>query len=192
MATHYNYAENIPQSDINGSTVLHIAARKGDKQMLLHLLSVYPVMGEIIDQREKKCVGGYAALHHACLNGNKECTKILLMAGADVNIQADSNLAETPLHICCKNGFIECARSLFDDGQYVVNSDARDAFGHNASFWAYTKRYEAMIPMLHLPPVHTCTAAEYMAIMMNRNGGKFVVPSHKKKTLKKGTKKKKK
>jgi hypothetical protein len=193
LTTHYNYKEVLPLSDINGSTALHLAVRKGDRQMVYYLLSTFPEIGQNIDAREKKCVGGYAPLHHSCLNGDKEVTKLLLMAGADVNIQADSSLGETPLHICCKHGYIECAKSLIEDGQYQVNMDARDAFGHNASFWAYSKRYEDMIRILSLPPVHTCTAAEYMTIMMNRNGGKFALPSQKKKKVagKKGAKKKK-
>lgn len=193
MTTHYHFREAITSTDVNGSTAIHLAVRKGDHATLHHLLSTYADLGAQVDAREKRCVGGYAALHHACLNGNKICARLLLLAGADVNIQADSNLGETPLHICCKNGFIEVARTLFDDGQYQVNVDARDAFGHNASFWAYTKRYESMIRILELPPVHTCTADEYLAIMLKRNGGKFALPSlKKKKGAKKGGKKKKK
>jgi len=193
LTTHYNYKEVVPASDINGSTALHLAVRKGDRQMVHYLLSTYAEIGQNIDVREKKCVGGYASLHHSCLNGDKEVTKLLLLAGADVNVMADSSLGESPLHICCKHGYIECAKSLIEDGQYQVNTDSRDAFGHNASFWAYSKRYEDMIRILNLPPVHTCTAQEYMSIMMNRNGGKFAVPSLKKKKAagKKGGKKKK-
>ena len=190
MVSHFDYREVIGQGDINGSTAIHLATRKGDARMLNYLLG-YPEMLNIIDNREMKCVGGYAAIHHACLAGNSICLELLVKAGCDVNIHADSNLGETPLQLCCKHGYIECGRILFSS-EYALNVDARDNFGHNASFWAYSKRYEDMIRLLNLPPVRSATAEEYVAIMMKRNNGIFTLPSLASKKPKKKSDKKKK
>ena len=190
MVAHFDYRDVLNTKDVNGSTGVHIATRKGDPKMLLHLLA-YPEIknSSMINAKELNIVGGYSALHHACIGGNKICVKMLIDAGADVNSRADSALGDTPLHVCCKGGHIECAKLLCNSGR--IDVDARDAMGHNASFWAYSKRYEDMIRILNLPPVRSCTADEYLSIMMKRNNNAFALPSLKK-AKKKGAGKKKK
>ena len=155
-----------------------------DIESYINLLTPNVEAYNIIDARERASVGGYAAIHHACLGGNKDCSKLLIDYGADVNIVSNNDMGETPLHICCKHGHIECAKLLCASDD--INVDARDGMGHNVSFWAYSKRYEDMIRILNLPPVKSATAEEYLNIMMARNHNAFTLPS-----LKKGGKKKK-
>lgn len=173
MVTHYNYEETLATSDLNGSTALHIAAMRGDAAMIKKLISFGKVP---IDALEKPAIGGYSALHHACKEGFDEVTKLLVLAGANPNIKARSSLGETPLQVCCKNGQLSCAALLLKAG---ANADARDSFGHNASFWATSSRHTDMITSLNLPPVHTATASEHLAIMVAKNP-RFALPTPKK------------
>lgn len=164
----------------------------GDDRMLQHLLSFPESYGSSdgLNLKEKRVIGGYAAIHHACAIGNADCLLLLLRAGANPSLPCDSNLGETPLHICCKNGRLPCAQLLVEHG---ANVDARDGFGHNASFWAYNKNHEHIISALGLPPVRAASAEDYLQIMMMRNKA-FAIPFSKlkKKSTKKGEKGKKK
>lgn len=156
--------------------------------MLKHLLS-YPETCSGINACEKPLVGGYAPIHHACSIGSSECLELLLEVGADPSLICNSNLGETALHLCCKLGRINCGRILME---YGARTDASDAFGHNPSFWAFTKHHEGMVAALGLPPSRVATAEEYLKIMKGRNAT-FVLPFMKSKTAKKekGGKKKK-
>ena len=86
MVQHYNYKDQLAVTDVNGSTPVHMAAKKGDLAMLKLLLSYRTIDP---DMRELKVVGGYAAIHHACLEGHPEAVALLADHGADLNIKAD-------------------------------------------------------------------------------------------------------
>ena len=191
LVTHYNHETALTAVDVNGSTPIHLACRKGDARMLTHLLS-YNIID--VNAKEKRAIGGYAALHHACAAGCIPIVQLLLSYGANVNIRAESAMGEMPLHICCKIGSIECARLLLTAG---AHPDARDNFGNNASFWAIQKHNADMISVLGLPPGKSASADEYLKLLMEKNGGKFALPKIKakgkgKKDGKKGGGKKKK
>lgn len=142
-----------------------------------------------LNTQELSLVGGQTALHHACAMNNAQAVHLLLHAGASPNIKSRSTVGETPLMICCKSGYIDCARLLI---HYGAALDLKDNFGNNASFWAYEHNHSHMIRELELPPVHTATVNEFVSLLLQRNPN-FVLPSvnaKKKKDGKKGKKKK--
>ena len=170
MVEHYNYKDTLAVTDVNGSTPIHMAAKKGDCSMLKLLVSYRKIDP---DKRELRLVGGYAAIHHACLEGHVEAVGILADNGADLNIKADSTTGETPLHICCKLNSIACAKMLIQKG---VSMDVRDNFGNNASFWASSKQHFDLIKELGLPQSQSATAEDFIKIQQSRIKG-FVLPS---------------
>lgn len=185
LVSSYGCRSVLPTTDTNGSNALHVAVRKGKIEMVKQLLT-YPQIS--IDALENEVVGGYSALHIACKENNPNIVKVLVDAGANVNAKTSSALSETPLHICCKNGATECARLLISAG---ANTDARDGFGHNPTFWANSKQFGSMTRDLALPPIHSATAEEHLALMKLRNPMFSLTPAAKPKKKKKGDKKKK-
>ena len=178
LVTHYNYSDTLNTVDINGSTALHLAVKKGDEKMVDQLLSFHEA-ASTINRCEKRLIGGYTALHLAAMEGHVNIVSKLIQRGATVNIKADSTLAETPLHVACKKGNLACAKTILSLGG---KPDARDGFGHNASFWASQAGNEFMIKELGLPQVKTATAQEFVSILIDQakaRGFKFVVPSTK-------------
>jgi len=169
LVAHYNYGTHLAATDVNGSTPLHMAAKKGDVPMLKLLISYRKIDPDL---KELKVVGGYAAIHHACLEGHAECVKVLAENGADVDIKADSPNGESPLHICCKLNMKECARVLIQSG---ANVDNRDSYGNNASFWASSKQHFDIIRDLNLPPSKSANAQEFLKLQMSKIKG-FVLP----------------
>jgi ankyrin repeat protein len=61
---------------------------------------------------------GWALLHRAAELGNIEICKILLDAGADINIRSTWGW-HTPLHLALGNGWLECALFLWEHGANV-------------------------------------------------------------------------
>jgi hypothetical protein len=66
--------------------------------------------------------------------------------------------------------------------------DARDNFGHNASFWASERGNDLLIKEVGLPPIHTATAQEYINILLAKIPN-FKISDGKKKAKGKGDKK---
>ncbi len=91
-----------------------------------------------INALELRVVGGYAAIHYACLNNSIPMLELLLQNGADVNIKCLSIIGESPLHLCCQKGLIDCAKVLMRHG---ASLDITDNFKNNAAFWAYKNRF---------------------------------------------------
>ena len=89
-------------------------------------------------------VGGYSALHHACLEGNADIVNLLAKAGANLNIKADNISGETALHICCKLDRRMCGKILIDHGALI---DARDNFGNNPvnRIYIYISNFSSII-----------------------------------------------
>lgn len=171
MVQHYNYSDALQEVDANGSTLLHLSARKNAVDVLEKLLQ-YKLID--INALELRLMGGRTALHIACINGSVDAVRALLSNGADMHIKADSATGERPLHTCCMNGQLACAKLLVEAG---CSPDLRDNFGHNAAFWAHQKGHQHIISELELPAPHAATAAEFFAIMMEKTKGTFVLPS---------------
>ena len=73
--------------------------------------------------------------------------ELLLQSGADANIKCQSIIGESPLHLCCQKGFIDCAKVLMKHG---ASLDITDNFKNNAAFWAYKNRFDSIIVYLLL------------------------------------------
>ena len=71
LIKHYNYEITLQDTDINGSTPLHISCKKGDVNMVRHLLGYSSSNGTTttinINALEKTAIGGYSALHNAII-----------------------------------------------------------------------------------------------------------------------------
>jgi ankyrin repeat protein len=181
LVSHYDYEKDLTAVDINGSTLIHTAIRKQDPVMLDRLISFQRIN---INALESSTVGGWSAVHVACQIDFRQGLDILLRARAHPNIKADSSCGETPLMICCKLGRIECGKMLLAAG---ASMSTNDNFGNNASFWAYKYHQDQLIRELNLPPVHTATADEFVALLLKKNP-RFVLPTLKKPKKKKGGK----
>ena len=65
------------------------------------------------------------ALHWAALNGNADAARLLIKAGADVNVQKLDNLY-TPLHVAAERDSAEVAKLLIENGANVeINAGGR-------------------------------------------------------------------
>jgi len=179
LVAHYNYGNVLSSVDVNGSTPVHIAVRNNDMQMLNKLLSFDKLN---LNSLEAKCVGGHTALHHACLGNSKIMITALLEHGANPNIKSDSTMGETPLQICCKLGLVESARILLKHG---AQTELKDNFGNNATFWAYNSHQFVLIKELGLPPSKTPSPKDFL-VLLQRRIPNFVLPSLKLKSKGKG------
>jgi ankyrin repeat protein len=185
LVAHYDFGKVLDTSDVNGSTPIHIAVKRNDIPTIERLLSYKAID---INKTELPIVGGYTALHHACLNERVSIIQLLLQSGANPNIKCNSAVGETALQLCCKLGNIDCARKLMQAG---ASGEIRDNFGNNSSFWAYKYHQDALIRELGLHAPKSATAEEFLALMIRRNPA-FVLPAIKVKKTKKTTGKKKK
>jgi ankyrin repeat protein len=189
MVYHYDHGKELQQKDANGSTPLHMAAIKGDADTVERLLSFSGDFPIDVNALEISKVGGYAPIHHACAGGHVRILEQLLKAGANPNLQTNSTLGETPLHICVKRGehTLGCAKTLLQAG---ARSKAVDKFGNNASWWAYSNGNSQMARELDLPQGAGASADDYIQLMMNRIPG-YKMPTGEKKKKGGGGKKKK-
>eukprot|EP01039_Chlorochromonas_danica_P003777 gene3777-4127_t len=182
LITHYNYSRDVKKVNTDHSTLLHLAIKAKDMLALQELLQ----LGTIdLNQRETSLLGGYTAIHLACVNNDVNGLACLLQAGGNPNVKADSTIGETALMLCCKHDYTQCARFLLRAGADVT---IVDNFGNNASFWAYRHNHTHLIQDLQLPASHSATAMELLALQRTRIPG-FTLPEIKKKK-KKGDKKK--
>lgn len=103
----------------NGETALHLAAKRGDPNLITLLLSAGP-------QIDKLDGDGRSALLAATetLGVNVEVCKILLAAGADVNLADDQD--RTPLHLAAEDGPLDLVKIYVDAG---ADMSAGDQYG---------------------------------------------------------------
>ena len=118
------------------------------------------------------------------MEGNVEAIKLLVEAGADLNIKCNNTTGETPLHLCCKLNNETCAKALLDAG---ASSDSRDNFGNNAAFWANSRENFDIVKSLGLAPSKSATPQEFLALTLQRNKF-FILPSVHSKAKKGGKK----
>ncbi|KAJ5088344.1 hypothetical protein N7456_011960 [Penicillium angulare] len=84
--------------DYQGRTPLHFAADAGQSNSLGTLIEIYSEKSINIDCLTLK---GRSALHYACRSGEPECVRLLLHAGANVNILDERK--RTPLHAAAES-----------------------------------------------------------------------------------------
>ncbi|XP_028284247.1 ankyrin repeat and SOCS box protein 10 [Parambassis ranga] len=91
------------------TTPLHITASRGFTDCLRLLLQ----RGASVDLAP----GGNTALHESCENCQPECTKLLLIHGANANAASEDGLM--PLHVCTAPESLECAKYLLQYGAAI-------------------------------------------------------------------------
>lgn len=109
---------NIPTA--NGETVLHIASRAGDIEIVRYLLSIPGI--DLNVQNEN----GSSPLHLACENGHIGTVQSLL-DNLFTYVNARDAWRQTPLHLACKEGYLDIVRLLFNNAN--LDTDAADLRG---------------------------------------------------------------
>jgi ankyrin repeat protein len=120
LVYHYDYGSELDTLDENGSTLIHLAVKRSDVTMVQQLLQYRRID---LDRLEKRSIGGYSALHHACMQNNQQLVQLLLENGASPSVQSDSELGDSPLHLCCRMGFTAAAAILLRFGANVTLKD---------------------------------------------------------------------
>ena len=95
------------------------AAKFGNNKQLSKLLARYPASVNLYCPRP---MGGSTALEIASAEGRHETVKILLDAGASVNV-ADEMFGQLPIHRAAESGSIRTVQVLLDHGSEVVIGD---------------------------------------------------------------------
>ena len=103
----------------NGATLGHVAARRGDAEVLKLLLTKTSSLAKIGDVR------GATPLHVCAYRGHGDCLDKLLEAGGDAN-QPDSDGA-TAVHFAAASGHLESLKTLIEKGG--GNANARNSSG---------------------------------------------------------------
>lgn len=98
--------------DNNGSLPLHLAARRGNDEIVKILLDQSSVHVDVKDG------SGKTALHLACSEGHKNVCQILLNFGASITEVAADKM--TPLHCAIHNSHSEVARLILNRGEMVA------------------------------------------------------------------------
>lgn len=98
------------------------AARANDTARVGRIIS----STRIINVNAQQDPVGETALHKAAERGNIEVVRMLLEAGADVNLTTRDS--EGPLHISAYYGYLEVAKLLLDSGAKVGEKTATNGF----------------------------------------------------------------
>lgn len=110
---------NIP--DGNGETVLHIAARSDNTEIVEHLLSI---PGIAVNAKDKM---GRTSLHLACEDGHTDTAKMLLIDAPNIHVNARDETHRTPLHRACEKEQLDVVHCLLTNAK--VDADALDQKG---------------------------------------------------------------
>ncbi len=108
----------------------------------LNLVSDLIVLGANVNWQDEDNYN-LTPLHWAALNGSVEIARMLIDAGADVNVQ--TNGGRTPLHWAARRGEVEIARMLIDAGADV---NVQDEWGKTSLHYAAEYEQIEVIKML--------------------------------------------
>ncbi|CAH1401021.1 unnamed protein product [Nezara viridula] len=143
---------NKSSADINGTTPLHIACRKGLLPIAELLLSDPPAA---VNQSDHS---GYTALHLAAMNGSLEIAKLLLTLDADK--EAKTIDFKTPLHLASREGHEAIVHILLKKG---AEKDAADIDDMTPLHFAARGRHVGVVREM----IYFCTAS---VNRKNKNG----------------------
>ncbi|KKP00157.1 hypothetical protein THAR02_07741 [Trichoderma harzianum] len=131
--------DNLDELDEHGRTRLSRAAESGDEEIVQMLLATGKVDINGRDGEHKE-----TPLIWAAKNGHKGIVKLLLDAGADVNVK-EQNLGETALTLAIEGGHETTVQALLDKGADVHQ---RDFSGHTPLFTTTWQNGGTMMKLL--------------------------------------------
>ncbi|HJD59182.1 MAG TPA: ankyrin repeat domain-containing protein, partial [Rickettsia endosymbiont of Omalisus fontisbellaquei] len=102
-----NNGADINEVDWNGSTILHVAARGKNEQIVEMLLNKKPDLINIVAR------DGSTVLHYAAIGGNEQLAEMLLSKKPELIDMVDKN-SETVLHVAAKGGNEKLAEMLLN------------------------------------------------------------------------------
>lgn len=117
-ATPLNRNINMPAG--NGETVLHVAARMGNIDVVEYLLSTSRIAVNAQDEK------GRTALHLACEKGHVDVVKDLISAPL-IYVNTRDERRQTPLHLACQRGHLDVVRVLL--GNVHIDAEPGDVHG---------------------------------------------------------------
>jgi ankyrin repeat protein len=113
-----------------GATALHMAARRGNNEMVRMLLEAKASVNAKDKMR-------WAALHNAAVNGHTETVEILLAAHADPGGTTDEAGLFTPLHLAANGGHTFTIEKVLEADESIIT--AQDQSGQTALHIATAK-----------------------------------------------------
>ena len=105
-------------STVNSESILHFAVTENDASLVNNILKTSDV-----DVNAKR-PPGITPLHQACMSGNVDCARVLVLNGAKVNMKDWQGRSALKLAVCAGN--FELAEFLIQNGAVV--DDIRDGF----------------------------------------------------------------
>jgi ankyrin repeat protein len=105
--------QNVNKRNASGETHLHVAAIKGDLDLVQDLIQHNAEVNT-------KDHAGWTPLHEACNHGFLEIARILLDNGANINAPGMDN--DTPLHDASVNCHLEVVSLLIERGVNIVSA----------------------------------------------------------------------
>jgi len=126
--------------DKNGVPLICLAARNGNLEILQLLLSSGAQVNQLAEDR------GSTAIFDAALGKYKDLVKVLVEAGADVNVQSKDN--QTALIVAAGAGDDEIVEMLFRAG---ADPDIKDCLGSSARNYATLFGRSKMIALFNDP-----------------------------------------
>ena len=123
---------------------------------------VKKILDRGIDVNQQNTSTGNSALMIACMHNNLEFIKILIDAGANLNLRNKSIRSDTALHIACRNNYIDIVKILIKAGVNInIANEKLDTALIIAAFYGYTSIVELLINAganLNLADSNGCTA----------------------------------
>jgi hypothetical protein len=123
-----------------GSKILDVQqlSISGNSAELEKLLREQPHLANTLRQKDS-----WTPLHGAACNGNTECVRLLIEAGADVNVQSCNQ--STALHCSAEDGNAEIVSLLLSAN---ANPNLKDFKGKTPLDWAIWNNHEEVIDLL--------------------------------------------
>ena len=170
--------------DINQGTAIHAATKTGNLSMLKYILSIAQRNLVVwVNLLEIRSVGGYSALHYACLQDRTDIVELLIQSGADPNLPSNGIVSETPLILCCKKGCLRSALVLINSGADIRKTDS---YGNSPAFWCRKYGHDDIIEKLGLGSPLVPAFEFFLEVLKTRNNGMYQLPKVKPKKKKGG------
>lgn len=147
----YDYIEKFDNKNINinkhdsetGFTPLIQAVRYRDNKMIKTLINKYPNINLELKDKSRYI---FTPLLNACQTKNLDSMRILIDAGADVNMGGSGkNHGNTPIMVCAWEGFYEGVKLLMDTD---ISYNQQDFNGYTALHKACIKHFYPIVKLL--------------------------------------------